>query len=118
MLTYFRHIRKELFSSAPLRRYIMYATGEILLVMIGILLALQVNNWNENRKERIQEKILLEETIKTLESNCQLLNTQIESIDFLNRSSEIILSALDKNLPYEDSLSIHFMNARILMMNE
>ena len=38
-----------------MRKYLVYAIGEILLVMIGILLALQVNNWNEQRKERNTE---------------------------------------------------------------
>ena len=41
-------------------KYLKYALGEILLVMIGILLAVQVNNWNENRKTKIKEiKILM-----------------------------------------------------------
>jgi hypothetical protein len=38
------------------RKYLQYALGEVILVMIGILLALQVNNWNENRKDRIKEQ--------------------------------------------------------------
>jgi hypothetical protein len=43
-----------------IKKYTQYAIGEILLVMIGIILALQVNNWNENRKARIVEQLLLE----------------------------------------------------------
>ncbi len=51
MLTLLRQIRKSLIQSGSARKYILYAIGEILLVMVGILLALQVNNWNEQRKD-------------------------------------------------------------------
>jgi hypothetical protein len=59
MLTFFRKIRKALLDSGSARKYLLYAIGEIALVMIGILLALQVNNWNEWRKDRITERALL-----------------------------------------------------------
>ncbi|MFT6995454.1 MAG: hypothetical protein ACJA1P_002199 [Maribacter sp.] len=47
MIKFFRHIRKQLLSENKFSKYMLYAIGEIALVMIGILLALQVNNWNE-----------------------------------------------------------------------
>lgn len=50
LITLFRRIREKLIGEGNTRRYLIYAVGEILLVMIGILLALQVNNWNEERK--------------------------------------------------------------------
>ena len=56
MLTFFRRIRKGLLGTGATRKYVLYAIGEILLVMIGILLALQVNNWNEERKIQIIER--------------------------------------------------------------
>ena len=40
-------------------KYLRYAVGEIVLVVIGILIALQVNNWNEYRKEKVEEKKIL-----------------------------------------------------------
>ncbi|PNQ72174.1 hypothetical protein C1T31_12670 [Hanstruepera neustonica] len=49
MIKFFRHIRKSLLSEDKTGKYLKYALGEIVLVMIGILLALQVNNWNQNR---------------------------------------------------------------------
>lgn len=50
MIKFFRKIRQNLLSEGKTRKYLKYALGEIVLVMIGILLALQVNNWNQNRQ--------------------------------------------------------------------
>lgn len=47
MLRFFRQLRKSLIEKKKVRTYLLYASGEILLVVIGILIALQVNNWNE-----------------------------------------------------------------------
>jgi hypothetical protein len=47
MLKFFRTIRKKLIEEYNVRKYLLYAIGEILLVVIGILIALQVNNWND-----------------------------------------------------------------------
>ena len=52
MLRFFRSIRQRLLTDNKFSKYLLYALGEIALVMIGILLALQVNNWNEERKQR------------------------------------------------------------------
>lgn len=47
----FRKIRQKLLAESKFSKYIMYAIGEIILVVIGILIALQINNWNQNRKD-------------------------------------------------------------------
>ena len=52
MINFFRKIRKQLADQNKPLKYFRYAFGEIVLVMIGILLALQVNNWNEERKDQ------------------------------------------------------------------
>ena len=60
MLKFFRNIRRKLISEGKLRRYLVYALGEILLVVIGILIALQVNNWNQVQKgEKVEAELLL-----------------------------------------------------------
>ena len=52
MITIFRHIRQRLLQENKLSRYLFYALGEVLLVVIGILIALQINNANEARRDR------------------------------------------------------------------
>jgi len=59
MLRFLRKIRKSLIKSGSARRYSLYAIGEIALVVIGILIALQINNWNQNRIDRINEVRIL-----------------------------------------------------------
>jgi len=56
------------------RQYFKYAIGEILLVVIGILIALYINNWNEIRKDRIEEKAILEELHKDFKNNLRKFN--------------------------------------------
>jgi len=60
MIKFFRKIRQNLLMENNTGKYFKYAIGEIVLVMIGILLALQVSNWNQERKDRISERKLLD----------------------------------------------------------
>ncbi len=59
MIKFFRKIRQNLLSEGKTRNYLKYVFGEIILVMVGILLALQVNNWNESKKQSKKELSLL-----------------------------------------------------------
>ena len=52
MLRFFRQIRQRLLTQNKFSKYLLYAVGEILLVVIGILIALQIDSWNEDRKDR------------------------------------------------------------------
>jgi len=58
-------------------KYFKYAIGEIILVVIGILIALSINNWNENRKERIEEQSLLTQLHSEFKSNLEQLDQKI-----------------------------------------
>ena len=60
MINFFRKTRKQLADDNKHLKYMRYAFGEIVLVVIGILIAIQINNWNEDRKERIIEREIYE----------------------------------------------------------
>ena len=110
MIKFFRKIRQNLLMENKTGNYFKYAIGEIVLVMIGILLALQVNNWNEQRKERIQEKIFLKRFEVELNTNLENILNAIS----LNKSrihrAEFLLRTIDKPQLAEDSSS-YFMKS-------
>lgn len=54
MLKFFRKIRQNLIGKGDTKRYLFYAIGEIFLVVVGILIALGINNWNEERKQNLE----------------------------------------------------------------
>ena len=69
MIKFFRKIRQKLISQNRFSKYLLYAVGEIVLVMIGILLALQVNNWNEQQKVKLHELNILNKLNEDLKAN-------------------------------------------------
>ena len=79
MITLFRRIRQKLIDSGSITKYLLYAIGEILLVVIGILIALQVNNWNEERKNRTLELTYYENLIQDLNSQLNDIEIQVNS---------------------------------------
>lgn len=74
MLKFFRNIRQNLVNEGSIKKYLLYSIGEILLVMIGILLALQVNNWNETQKSRKEENTLIQQLVVDLDKEVQTFN--------------------------------------------
>jgi len=69
MIKFFRHIRKSLLMKNQTGRYFKYAIGEIILVVIGILIALSINNWNENRIKSNKETTILANIHKEFKEN-------------------------------------------------
>ena len=80
MLRFFRQIRQRLLTQNKFSKYLLYAVGEILLVVIGILIALQINNWNEERKELRSEKQILLTLSQDFNANIVALELSIERI--------------------------------------
>jgi type II secretory pathway pseudopilin PulG len=95
MIGFFRRIRKKLADDNQVIKYSRYAFGEIVLVMVGILLALQVNNWNEYRKDRIQEQEVLEQLKEEYESNLEQLDSKITMRKTIIASSRKLLKYID-----------------------
>lgn len=74
MTRFFKNIRKKLATENKVGAYLRYAIGEILLVVIGILIALQVSNWNEQRKAKIIENNFFEDVLQDLKKDQQRLS--------------------------------------------
>ena len=102
MLKFFRKIRQNLLSEGKTGKYLKYAIGEVLLVMIGIILALQVNNWNENRKIRIVEKSALSNLKKDFEFNLSSIEDLIETT---SREIEVGLKILSNTGKKSDGIN-------------
>jgi len=78
MLHFFRGIRRKLAGENKFIQYSRYAIGEILLVVIGILIALQVNNWNETRKDIKLEKRFLQDLLSDVEND--IVNLKVGTV--------------------------------------
>ena len=111
MIKFFRKIRQNLLSEGKTGKYLKYAIGEIILVVIGILIALQINNWNEDQKNKALEKYMLENLAENLEQNCDKLKSRIRSIDYYRKSGSVIISAIENKLIDRDSLGNYFHQA-------
>lgn len=81
MIKLFRNIRKNLLNEGKTTKYFKYAIGEVILVVIGILIALQINIWNDNKKAVENSKIFLAEMLKDLATDTSYLGRAIVAID-------------------------------------
>ena len=109
MLKFFRSIRQQLIRENRFSKYLLYAIGEIFLIVIGIMIALQLNNWNEERKIDEREKKLLRELVANLRTNEQVL---LDNISVETKRIEVIdkLFALIHDFQPTDSLDAYFSN--------
>jgi len=96
MIKFFRKIRQNLLMENKTGKYLKYAVGEIILVVIGILIALSINNWNENRKIRNTEQ----QYLLTLKEEFSFNKDELKSI--MNRNNlnfDYALKILDNTGP-------------------
>jgi hypothetical protein len=115
MIKFFRKIRQKLltennpaFTAGRFSKYLIYAVGEIALVVIGILIALSINNKNEEKKLHNLEIQSLYELKRALIFDLRDIEFNAKRHKNVQLSNEIILKALNDNLPYHDSLNVHF----------
>ena len=111
MIKFFRKIRYDLMEKNKTGKYLKYAFGEIILVVIGILIALSLNNWSEKRSLKNEEIKLLKEMKAALLSDKDDIISNIGEHSSATNSCAILLKTISKKLPYNDSLDFHFANA-------
>lgn len=92
MIKFFRKIRQRMISENRFSKYLLYAIGEIILVMIGILLALQVNNWNEYKAEKRIEKTLMNNLNTEFRNNLHKLKESITQYEETEKSIRLLMS--------------------------
>jgi len=108
MIKFFRHIRRKLLEEGKLGKYLKYAIGEIVLVVIGILIALQINNWNIKKTEQTKIKEYAQSLIQDLEEDISMSNMRLlQTIRIANRIDS--LSHLSKNNKIEDISNLDFV---------
>lgn len=105
MMKLFRKISQRLLTENKFN-----TIGVIILVVIGILIALQMSNWNEFNKTKTLETKILKELRSDLTQNLYDINSNIESLKTCVKANEIIINQIENGLPYHDSLDYHFAN--------
>jgi hypothetical protein len=104
MIKFFRKIRQNLLLENKTGKYFKYAVGEIVLVVIGILIALSINNWNENRKNETRRKLLLNNLKIDLEQDLRRLATIDDFLEDRKNYSKLILGYLRQPPSQIDSI--------------
>ena len=92
MIKVFRTIRRKLLSSNKFSKYLIYAIGEIFLVVIGFLIALLVNNWNIERKSELKAQELSENLLQELRGVKRLMDNQLESVEKQQNAIEYVIN--------------------------
>jgi hypothetical protein len=127
MINFFRKIRYNLIETGKTGKYLKYAIGEIILVVIGILIALAINNWNEARKLSKQEIVYLDNLRNDINSQIQILDIYIDFEDIIiDQTNDIIkhfeindgFKNMDSIFPKIHDLSVRwtFSNANITLL--
>lgn len=104
MIRFFRNIRQKLAAENKIMAYLRYAIGEIFLVVIGILIALQVNNWNERRKDENFEHEILSLIDQNLEQDSVSLSFELSNTKLAIHLTDRLLEQV-KLKNYTDSLN-------------
>jgi ribosomal protein L17 len=90
MIKLFRNIRKQLLAEGKTTKYLKYAMGEIILVVIGILIALQINNWNENRKNKVERVAILKNLKTELAEDLSILTYTLDRLDARKKAADYL----------------------------
>lgn len=104
MIKFYRKIRQNLLSEGKTGKYFKYAIGEIVLVVLGILIALSIKNWNENRKNNILKQTYINNLKIDLNTDTERLEGLIKFNDKYEKSGFYFLNYLENNLSEIDTI--------------
>lgn len=103
----FNKVRQRLLTEGRLQRYLVYAVGEIILVVIGIFIALQLNAWKADQRDRASEKVHLENLREDLNLQLEVIRTQMA------HDSSMILRADSAMTFFSGSMSLEDLERRL-----
>jgi len=108
MIKFFRNIRQHMIKENKVSKYLFYAIGEILLVVIGIIIAVQIGNWNNKVNREKLEKVLLAQIKDELSSIYGDIESDLHILELGTRSNFRILDYIQENVSYADSMCFDF----------
>jgi len=108
MIKFFRKIRQKMLTENKFNKYLIYAVGEIILVVIGILIALQINNWNEKHKEGSEELKILSEIQSNLKQSFKETKSVLHQNETDLKRYIYLLNHVEQKLPYSVVLDTAF----------
>lgn len=111
MIKFFRKIRQKLLAEGRTGKYLTYAIGEIMLVVLGILIALQINNWNERQKSRSSELVYYQRVLEDFELEKVLIDSLNGQANKRIEVSKQILRDLDEGIKDKNYILNKFLTA-------
>ena len=115
MIKFFRHIRKNLLMENKTSKYFKYAIGEIILVVIGILIALQINNWNETLKQERNALELCKRLLEETTTNINIIKEDIKRHDSLLSADLALLNMMGEDYQNKDARRLDSLMAFTLV---
>ncbi len=100
MIPFFRKLRKQLADDNKPLKYLRYAIGEIVLVVIGILIALSINNWNEYRKERLLEYGMLDKISENILEDIRQYERRVAGDSMIIANTDSVLTIIRNPFKY------------------
>ncbi|MBT8376348.1 MAG: hypothetical protein KJO22_05730 [Bacteroidia bacterium] len=107
MIKFFRQIRQSMINQNRTKKYLLYAVGEIILVVIGILIALQINTWNTTRLDNIKEREYLTNLLEDIKAQHQLVKDQVVHNNLMRLKCEKAIRHLNSNSINADSINLY-----------
>jgi hypothetical protein len=107
MLRYVRRAALDLFQGFSLKKYGLYAIGEIILVVVGILIAVEVNNANNRRQRGVLEKSILREILTNIQDDKIDVADEIYSYQVVLHADSMLYRHVEQRLPYADSIGAY-----------
>ena len=109
MINFFRKTRKQLADDNKPIKYFRYAIGEIMLVVVGILIALSINNWNENRQLKTKELKVLKEIRDNLNSNKEKIELKRINVGKQKNKITAILNLMDNKIELPNDTLYYYL---------